>query len=639
MCGIAGFAAPRAGFDAPRLEGIARGMARALAHRGPDDEGVWAEPGAGLAIGFRRLAIIDLSPAGAQPMLSASGRTAIAFNGEIYNAEMLRAAVAGRGLTWRGHSDTEALLEAIEAMGVEAALPRAWGMFAFAAWDRAQRRLHLARDRLGKKPLYVGRFGGDLVFGSELRALRAHPAFRAEIDPRALTAFMRFGYVPAPLSIFRGVEQLPPGGHGVLEPDGSWSVRRWWRVEEVAAAGRAQRIDDEEEALAGLDALLRDAVARRMVADVPLGAFLSGGIDSSLVVALMQRQAARPVRTFSIGFDIPGFDEAPQAAAVARALGTDHTEHYLREADALDLVPQLAETFDEPFADASQIPTILVSRLARRKVTVALTGDGGDEGFAGYTRYGLFGRLLHTTAPAPRLAGQAAHLAEALAASPLRAALPAGHRGEVQRWLARLALLRRGDARARLYSGIMQPGIGAERLLAAPQEMADNWWDADLSAAAATPTDYARLMDSLTYLPDDILVKVDRASMAAGLEARSPLLDHRVIAFAWRLSPSLLVRNGAGKWPLRRLLHRLIDPALVERPKMGFGAPVGAWLRGPLRGWAEDLLSPASLREVGLLDAAAVQRMLRRHMAGEAWHGPLWTTLMFVAWHRRWAGA
>src|SRR6266851_1065107 len=412
MCGIAGFVSPRLGLDAPALNALAGAMAAEIVHRGPDHQATYADVERGLGFGFRRLSILDLSPAGHQPMASASGRNVIIFNGEIYNTEDLRPSEAGAGIVFRGHSDTEVLLESIEMRGIDDALARAIGMYAFAVYDRVTGRLDLARDRAGKKPLYVGRFGASTLFASELRSLRRHPDFRAEIDPRALAAYTRFGYVPNPLSIYRNVSQLPPGGHGTLTRSGEWSVERFWRIEEVAARQRDDApILDEDEAIDQLEALLRDAVGRRMVADVPLGAFLSGGIDSSLVVALMQAQSRRPVRTFSIGFHEEGYNEAKDARVVANHLGTDHTELYVTSGEAIDLVSRLPEIYDEPFADSSQIPTLLVSQLARRHVTVSLSGDGGDELFGGYTRYLWAQDIWRKTSWAPgqvkRLAGHA----------------------------------------------------------------------------------------------------------------------------------------------------------------------------------------------------------------------------------------
>jgi asparagine synthase (glutamine-hydrolysing) len=638
MCGIAGFVSPGLGLDAPALNALAGAMAAEIVHRGPDHQGTCADVERGLGFGFRRLSIIDLSPAGHQPMASASGRNAIIFNGEIYNTEDLRPALAGAGIVFRGHSDTEVLLESIEMRGIGDALARAIGMYAFAVYDRVTGRVDLARDRAGKKPLYVGRFGGSTLFASELRSLRRHPDFRAEIDPRALAAYTRFGYVPSPLSIYRNVAQLPPGGHGTLTRSGEWSVERFWRIEEIAARRRDDApILDEVEAVEQLEGLLRDAVGRRMVADVPLGAFLSGGIDSSLVVALMQAQSRRPVRTFSIGFDVPGFDEAPYARAVARHLGTDHEELYVTAEDGLNLIPRIPDIYDEPFADSSQIPTYLVAQMARRHVTVALTGDGGDESFAGYSRYGYLNTLMGmATGPAALLARTAGRALKAPAASSIYQCLPPVFRARADRWLDRFGAAAGPQAIEKLYRGLVQQGVAPQTILCDPQEQPAIWWKGALADRYKQPVQRAQMLDLLTYLPDDILVKVDRASMAVSLEVRAPLLDHRVIEFAWRLPMTMKIRGDQTKWALRQVLYRSVPRELIDRPKTGFGVPIDSWLRGPLRDWAEDLLAADRLAADGLFNPQAVRQLWDRHLAGEQWQYPLWTIVQFQAWKRRW---
>ncbi len=637
MCGIAGFVSPRLGLDAPALNALAGAMAAEIVHRGPDHQATYADVERGLGFGFRRLSILDLSPAGHQPMASASGRNVIIFNGEIYNTEDLRPSPAGAGIVFRGHSDTEVLLESIEMRGIDDALAGAIGMYAFAVYDRVTGRLDLARDRAGKKPLYVGRFGASTLFASELRSLRRHPDFRAEIDPRALAAYTRFGYVPNPLSIYRDVTQLPPGGHGTLTRSGEWSVERFWRIEEVAARRRDDApILDEDEAIDQLEALLRDAVGRRMVADVPLGAFLSGGIDSSLVVALMQAQSHRPVRTFSIGFDVPGFDEAPYARAVARHLGTDHEELYVTAEDGLNLIPRIPEIYDEPFADSSQIPTYLVSQMARRHVTVALSGDGGDESFAGYSRYGYLDTPIGLATGLAPLARTAGRVLRAPAASSIYQYLPPVFRARADRWLDRLGTADGPQAIEKLYRGLVQQGVAPQTILCDPQEQPAAWWKGALADLYRQPVQRAQMLDLLTYLPDDILVKVDRASMAVSLEVRAPLLDHRVMEFAWRLPMAMKIRGSETKWALRQVLYRSVPRELIDRPKTGFGVPIDSWLRGPLRDWAEDLLSAERLAADGLFDPQAVGQLWARHLAGEQWQYPLWTIVQFQAWKRRW---
>lgn len=641
MCGIVGFLDPRQRWSPQDGQRIAAGMAAELVHRGPDDAGVHAEAEGDLAFGFRRLAIVDLTEAGHQPMVSASGRSVIVFNGEIYNADDLRRDLAARGIRFRGHSDTEVLLEACEAWGIEATLPRLIGMFAFAVFDRTTRRLGLARDRFGKKPLYLAKHGGAVLFGSELRALRAHPLFEAVQDDQALSAFLRYGWVPAPLAIYKDVEQLPPGGLAAIGPDGTVRVERWWRADVIAAAAKAEPLEGSDaELLDRLDEILHDAVRRRLVADVPLGAFLSGGIDSSLVVALMQEVAGGRTKTFSIGFEEAAFDEAPYARAVARHLGTDHHELYVSSSEALATVPELPEVWDEPFADSSQIPTLLVSRLARRQVTVALSGDGGDEVFAGYTRYTQMAAVMHlvrrTPGAARRLARFGHGLLTAPALAPLHGLLPPLLQSRAERWLGRIGAIEDADIFEPGYRRMLQQGLEPARVFPGAEEPQEPLWSGQLARSFPGVTERCQMLDTLSYLPDDILVKVDRATMAASLEARAPLLDHRVFDLAWRLPDRMKMRDGVGKWALRELLYRRVPRHLVDRPKMGFGVPIDRWLRGPLRDWAEDLLDARRLSEGGVLDASAVGKLWQRHLAGQNWQYPLWCILMAEAWRRRW---
>ena len=643
MCGFAGILDPRESRSG-ELDALARAMVAPIVHRGPDDLGVHLEPAAGLALGFRRLAIVDLTPTGHQPMVSASGRWVIAYNGEIYNAAELRAELLAAGVRLRGTSDTEVLLESCERFGVRMTLERSVGMFAFALFDRAERVLTLARDRLGKKPLYWGLEGGRMRFGSQLKCLLADPSFRPEVDRAALALYLRLGYVPGARSILKGVQKLEPGCLLRLEPGGRIAVERWWDPVAVVAAGLADPLDEPEKALLDrLETILRDAVRRRMVADVPLGAFLSGGIDSSLVVALMQAQSVRPVRTFTIGSPDPAFDEAAPARAVARHLGTDHTELVVGPEEALALVPDLAVWLDEPLADSSAIPTLLVAGLARRQVTVVLSGDGGDELFAGYRRYAeaqLWARRIERL-PWPARGAAAALLGRVPAAlwGALGRLLPA--RTEPERLVERVRKL------VRLLAG------PAEQ---ASLEIAAHWAEPELllGSAGPPPPDLAaehvrrvpdplarlQLLDLLGWLPEDILAKVDRTSMAVGLEARCPLLDHRVVELVWRLPAGLRARPGTSKWALRRLLARHLPVELIERPKRGFAVPVHDWLRGRLRDWAEDLLDPARLAEAGMVDPRPVREAWRQHLEGRVDHRfRLWNLLMLEAWRRQWLAA
>lgn len=591
----------------------------------------------------RRLAIVDLSAAGHQPMVSGSGRFVLAYNGEVYNHLTLRQELAATGVApaWRGHSDTETLLACIEAWGIEATLKRSVGMFSFALWDREQRRLILARDRAGEKPLYYGWQGDIFLFGSELKALRAHPAFNAAVDRSALALFLRHNYIPAPYSIHQGIFKLPPGtwlelrqGQRDLDP------RAYWSLAELAEHGASDPFTGSDvEAVDEVARLLGNSVAGQQVADVPLGALLSGGIDSTLITALMQAQSRQPVRTFTIGFDEKAYDEATHARAVAAHLGTQHTELRLSANDALDLIPQLPSIYDEPFADPSQLPTHLVMRLARKHVTVALSGDAGDEFFGGYNRYFLgpqaWRRMGWMPAPARHALGA------------LMTCVPAH---TINRWTgplaSRLGVAQPGNKAHKLGHGLRHVG-GIDDLYVS---LVTEWPDADgivvdgfippnlLDARERWPglaDPVARMMalDGLTYLPDDILVKVDRAAMAVSLETRAPFLDRDVMEFAWRLPLHMKLRDGKGKWILRQLLDRYVPRDLIERPKMGFGIPLDEWLRGPLREWAGDLLAEDRLRREGYLHPEAITRTWNAHTRGQGSFGyRLWSVLMFQAW-------
>ncbi|MEA1618177.1 asparagine synthase (glutamine-hydrolyzing) [Erythrobacter sp. T5W1-R] len=640
MCGLAGFMSRS--FPDPERRLIA--MTDAIIHRGPDSSGHWVDANAGVALGHRRLSIVDLSSAGHQPMTSASGRYVFVFNGEIYNHLDLRADLEAAGFApaWRGLSDTETLIAGFDAWGVTTTIGRAIGMFAFAVWDRQNRKLILGRDRIGEKPLYYGWQGegeqATFLFGSELRALRAHPVCGSEIDRGAVAQFMRHGHVGESNAIYKGLHKLPPGCLAELSLDKPEpAVTQYWSAVEALRPTAADI--DPSTAVDELDALLRDAVARQMVADVPLGAFLSGGVDSSLVVGLMQAQSARPVRTFSIGFNEPRYNEAEFAKQVATHLGTQHTELYVGDAELRDVVPILPHIYTEPFADSSQIPTFLVSKLARESVTVALSGDGGDELFGGYDRYrqgaSFMQRLRYVPAPLrPAIAAAVKTLPTSMLDTVLAPflAVPAGKEPNGQRMhrLADYAASRSVDELHRkMVSRWPRPCdvvIGG----AEPQSLLGS-----LLPPSRSEGDAARMMllDVLTYLPDDILAKVDRASMRVSLECRAPFLDHRVVEFAGRLPQDLKLREGKSKWALRQVLYRYVPAALIERPKMGFEVPVGIWLRGPLKDWAQALLDPERLDREGFLNSRLLTEKWAEHLSERFNWGPqLWNALMFLAW-------
>jgi asparagine synthase (glutamine-hydrolysing) len=649
MCGIAGFLDPAARRPDPALTDIAVRMAGTLLHRGPDDGGAWSEAAAGIAFGFQRLSIIDLTPAGHQPMLSADGGHVIVFNGEIYNAEDVRKELNQDGGApmggWRGRSDTEVLLQACVHFGVAAAVERLIGMFAFALWDRTARKLTLVRDRFGVKPLYWAQVNGQFLFGSELKAFRAHPDFRAEMDPAALAGYLRHAYVPSPRSIYRGAHKLRPGHILTRSADGHIAIEPYWNLRRIAADGVRHSLSnniDPEQAAAKLETLLLDAVGRRMISDVPLGAFLSGGIDSSTVVALMQAQSDRPVRTFTIGFHESGYNEAVHARNVAAHLRTEHTELYLQPDDALKLVPHIPEWFDEPFADASQLPTYLVSHLTRRHVTVALSGDGGDELFAGYFRYSWgerFARWRNVLPPSMRHAlGAGLQAVPAGAWNTLSHAIPGRYRppllGHKIHKMADLFLEPSNDG---IYRRLTTFWTDPSELMVDAPEPDGELWDPTLKDDIPDLLSRMQYLDCVSYLTDDIMTKVDRTSMAVSLEAREPLLDHRIAEYVWQLPRDFKVRNGVGKWLLRQVLYRYVPRDLVERPKMGFGVPIDSWLRGPLREWAEGLLDENRLRREGILNPAPIRRKWSQHLSGERnWQYDLWVVLMFQAWRERW---
>ena len=635
MCGLTGSLEFEPATPPETLHRQIRAMAERLRHRGPDSDGQWIDASAGIALGFRRLAIIDLSPAGAQPMTSHGGRFVIAYNGEVYNFPELRRDLLARGHKFDGHSDTEVILASIVEWGVAQAVGRFVGMFAIALWDKVDRSLYLIRDRLGIKPLYHGQFGRHLVFASELHAIRAHPDFDGAIDRSALALYLKRNCIPAPQTIYSKVRKLQPGHILKIGVDGESELSAFWSLQDVANAGQEQPFaGDEVEARTELERLLLEAVRCRMVADVPLGVFLSGGVDSSTVVALMQTQSARPVKTFSIGFADAGYNEAKDAKAVARHLGTDHHEYYLSEADALEVVPKLATIYDEPFADSSQIPTYLVSKMARQHVTVALSGDGGDEMFAGYNRHIWVDRVIGATRWMPwfvKASGAA-----------LMTALPPhqwdrfgallGQRNPGDKLYKLASVLHARDTR-QMYEGLVSQWPRAETLvLARPGDLPPIAKPEFVPEFGDAPHSMMYL-DAMTYLPDDILTKVDRASMAVSLEARVPLLDHRVVAFAWSLPLSMKRAEGVSKRLLRQVLYRHVPPELIDRPKMGFAVPIHDWLRGSLRDWAEHLLSPARLVDDGFFDPAPIRKTWEQHLTGRRnWQHQVWGILMFQSW-------
>lgn len=675
MCGLTGFWS----FTTDDAERVARQMASAIVHRGPDDAGVWLDGEAGIVLAHRRLSIVDLSQAGHQPMLSPCHRYVLVFNGEIYNHQDIRRELEG-GLTptlthqkggndviplevtesqdapasvgmteasihevsivWRGHSDTETLLAAISRWGVEQTLKKLNGMFAFALWDRETRSLTLARDRMGEKPLYYGRSGNSFLFGSELKALRVHPHWQGEINRDATALFMRHNYVPAPWSIYCGIFKLPPA-HFVTIRDGGRDIgepRCYWDLAAKAEQGANLASDDDESLTDELDVLLRDAVGRRMMADVPLGAFLSGGYDSTMVVAQMQAQSNRPIQTFTIGFHEEGYNEATHAKAVARHLGTDHTELYVKPEEALTVIPRLPTIYDEPFSDSSQIPTFLVSQLARKHVTVSLSGDGGDELFYGYDRYfradAIWRKLSYLPMPLRKVASTLLAHAPGAVMEKLMQGLPQRFRiNQLTDRLSKLAEIVGYSSGETMYRELVSHWKQPDSIVIGAQEPTTILSEPGKLPALGDFRERMMYLDMMTYLPDDILTKVDRASMAVSLEARVPLLDHRLVEFAWRLPMALKCRDGQGKWLLRQVLDRYVPRELLERPKMGFGVPIEHWLRGPLREWAEALLDETRLRNEGYFDPVPIRRMWEEHLSGKRrWHYYLWDVLMFQAW-------
>lgn len=648
MCGLVGFL----GF--PRDEGlpprqVLQGMTDAIAHRGPDAQGHWLDPAAQVALGHRRLSIVDLSPLGAQPMHSPSGRYVIAFNGEIYNHQNLRAALGAVGFSdWRGYSDTETLIAGFEVWGIEETVSRCIGMFAIAVWDRAQRRLTLVRDRMGEKPLHYGWIGTGhdrvFVFGSEIKSLRVHPAFDPQVDRAALARYVERAVVQGSDTIFRGLHKVTPGGIVTLDEGANEPCEtQYWSISEAAARGLTDRFTGSpDEAVSELETILEDAVAQQMVADVPLGAFLSGGVDSSTIASLMQAQSNVAVRTFAIGFHEKEFNEAHHAKAVSRHLGTDHTEFYVDAGQARDLIPRLSQFYDEPFADSSSLPTLLVSQMARKHVTVALSGDGGDELFCGYRRYAdarSFWRQI-TTVPKP-LRSMSSAAIQALPVGPLNAlGRIAGMDRLGDKMRKGIRLLHSVD-QDDLYQRLLMIWPDKNPVLSGPHNAQTDQELRDQIIVNLEPTERFMLSDMSKYLVDDILTKVDRASMAASLETRVPLLDHRIVEFAWRLPLDFKLREEGGrwttKWALRQVLYKHIPSKIINRPKMGFAVPLADWLRGDLRDWAEDLLDERRLRSDGFFDVRQIRELWSQHLSGQRnWQAQLWTVLMFQAWLDEW---
>jgi asparagine synthase (glutamine-hydrolysing) len=649
MCGIAGLIGVH-GVGRQKLDSMVSSMSVVLTNRGPDDHGVWSDETSGVALGHRRLSIIDLSEHGHQPMHSACGRFITVFNGEIYNFRELSKILVEAGHIFRGHSDTEVLLAAITEWGIEKAVQRFNGMFAIAVWDKKERVLHLVRDRMGEKPLYYGWVGDVFLFGSELKALHAYENFKPTVNRDALALYFRYRYVPYPYSIYEGIYKLTPGSILTVHPEKPGELPEpiaYWSLQELVEKGVAEPFsNNESDIISNFEQLLGDAVEMRMVSDVPLGAFLSGGIDSSTIVALMQSRSNRPVETFSIGFNEADYDEAIYAKAVAKHLGTSHTELYVTAKEAMDVIPLLAQMYDEPFADSSQIPTHLLAQMARKHVTVALSGDAGDELFAGYWRHFMATRIWDNAQKYPEFmrrfcAGSITSISPGSwdrMRQSIDFLLPEKLRNfAVGDRAYKMASIIGSKNETEMYRALVSDWFEPENLVLKSKEPQLDSMDESGSLQLADFRNKMMFLDSMNYLPGDILTKVDRATMAVSLEARVPFLDPKVIEFSCRVPMDMKVRNGKGKWILRQLLSRYVPDSLVNRPKMGFGVPIDSWLRGPLRGWAEDLLDEQKLIEQGYLNPMLVQQTWKEHISGKRnWQNQLWDVLMFQAWLSEW---